>query len=253
MKSALLIAALLAPVAALAAPQLAPDAFKARLVSAPGADAERTNPVVDQAEVPNTGFHLVKTNSGQKVLIADNGRYTVSGTFSVHDNLNNEDVSEPAALHYFANRVDPKSLPLDRMFALTTGAGTEDLYVFVDPNCPICKTMMSYLSAHPDAYRVHLMPIGILGNLSVSMAQRLACYSEKDPIGAANVALSGSYFKIASVADTCSQEPYKHNLLVARLLGLEGVPFVIYGDGHYVQGIPPEMAGQAPIIAGGAP
>lgn len=239
MKTRVLIAMFLVPLAAAAGST--PD-LGGHLMTAAGAapDQSQATGIADQAEMPGTGFHLVRSNAGQTAIISDNGRYSVTGAIKVHDNLNNQDVTDPAALHYFADRVDPKNIPLERMFTLTGGTGTQDLYVFVDPMCPICKAMVHYLSAHPGEYRVHLIPIGIISPPSITKAQQLDCLSQKDQEAAAKIAFSGDYAALPPDAG-CNQEAYKHNLLMARLLGVEGVPFVIYSDGHYIAGMPPDM------------
>jgi|SRR5581483_7394192 len=223
-----------------AQPPVAAADLASQQVSVPASSVKPVK-ITDQAQLPDTGFHLVQTNQGQNALISDDGRYTITGEFKLRDNFNSRVLGSPAEAHYYADRLDVSAMPRTKMFEMQAGSGKEDLYVFVDPSCPVCKALLGYLDKHPDQYRVHIFEVGVLSDQSAATAQRLRCYADKAPKDAVHAALSNDFAQLPAEA-SCPGDAYLNNMRVARVYGVDRVPFVIYGDGRFVVGLPNEMA-----------
>ena len=128
------------------------------------------------------------------------------------------------------NRIDFKSLPLDRAIKIVRGNGSRKIALFEDPNCGYCKRFERDFQGVTDvtAY-VFLFPI--LAPDSVDKAKAIWCSS--DPAKAWIDAMV--HDRLPQKPGTC-QTPLEKNVAFGHAKHIQGTPTLIFEDGDRIPG-----------------
>ncbi|WP_209262568.1 hypothetical protein [Thiorhodococcus minor] len=184
--------------------------------------------------------------SGERVFfVSTNGRYAFLGP--AIDLWHGERLSSLADADRLMGRIDRTRLKLDPadLGALDLGEGAEEVWVFLDPQCPQCAALLDQLQAlspsQRASYRFRLIPLGVLGKASVSTVVRLNCLAERDAAGAIKALVTQALDALPAAEGTCGQGALQRALVTAQLLGITQVPFLIAPDGRLHAGAPTDL------------
>ncbi len=130
------------------------------------------------------------------------------------------------------NQLDWKKLPLKDAVKSVRGTGKRQLAVFSDPNCPYCKQLEVELNKLNDVtLYTFVLP---LKPQSVAPSKQLFC--EKDPALAwSNLVSKG----IQPAGKKSCANPVERNLQLAKSLGLNGTPAIVFSNGTKLMGAYP--------------
>jgi hypothetical protein len=129
-----------------------------------------------------------------------------------------------------------------RMFTLDIGSGVKTAYIFVDPNCSHCHTLVRDLvdsDGMGGKYQIKVVPIAVLSENSFKKAKKLSAAAEKDPQKALDIFLQDSYDQIE--AGEAESSSLKYNVLVATALSIKNVPYLVNPAGFIHVGVPRDM------------
>jgi thiol:disulfide interchange protein DsbC len=171
---------------------------------------------------------LYAVTSGHSVIYVDeSAKYVING--HIFEASNKRDVT--ADMLAGLNRVDPASLPLADSFTEKFGDGSRQLYVFSDPDCPYCKKLEHELPKLKDVtVHIFLYPLVQLHPNARNMAVDIWC--SKDPGQAWHDKMLDDTIPATLSCDT----PIDRNLALARKLGVDATPTLIFPDGKMMAG-----------------
>jgi thiol:disulfide interchange protein DsbC len=174
--------------------------------------------------LPVTGLNLAKAG-GHMLLMSDNGRFAVVGSFRLLDVWNGREVRTMADAEDL-NRLDLDKIGIkDGDFAmLPYGQGKNVVTVFVDPLCTFCHSLILQMAALQDQYTFHLVMAPVIGEESVRNARKLACEPDR---AKALQALIGQKYDGIKEPPGCNLGPLQKTLLATKFFGIDGVPYMI--------------------------
>lgn len=194
--------------------------------------------------LPVQGVQMVQ--SGARVFfVSTNGRYAFLGP--AIDLWHGERLTSLADADRLMRRIDRARLKLDPgdLGALDLGKGAEDVWVFLDPQCPQCAHLLDQLQAllpsQRASYRIRLIPLGVLGQASLNTVVRLNCLAERDATAATQALVTHALADLPPAEGTCGQGALQRALVTAQLLGITQVPFLIAPDGRLRAGAPTDL------------
>jgi len=189
--------------------------------------------------LPFNGMNAVK-HEGQIVFLSKNGRYAIFG--QMVDLWNEQELTSLKEIEHSVNRINIEAIGVEELNTITLGSGKLSVVVFVDPLCSFCMDLLGSLQEierqHPDQYTFHIVVVSALGDDSHQMAKALFC--AKDKTDAFDALLSKQLFELER-NDTCESSGYDTTLVMADMLGIQGVPFLIAPDGRFHTGIPSDV------------
>lgn len=162
------------------------------------------------------------------VYIGENAEYVIAG--SMIRLKDQENLTK--ALMVRSGQIDWKKLPLKDAVKSVRGTGKRQIAVFSDPNCPYCKQLEVELSKLNDVtIYTFILP---LKPQSVEPSKQVFC--EADPAYAwNNLIVKG----IQPASKKSCANPVERNIQLARSLGLNGTPAIIFTDGAKMMGAYP--------------
>lgn len=202
---------------------------------------EITDPKAAQIEgivtLPIKGVKAVQSN-GQIRFLSENGRFVITG--QIYDLWYQKPLDTLTEMQDVALRIDLKQMGLDvdALNTVSLGQGTKEVVVFLDPRCSHCHALINDAKALATEYTFKLIAIPALGAESNRLAKAMSC--AKDPQQALN-ALMDDTLSTLPIQDPCDPKKYEQTLLIAQLLGIEGVPFAISPDGRVSRGRPTNL------------
>ena len=130
------------------------------------------------------------------------------------------------------NSVDWKKLPLQDALKSVRGTGKRQIAIFSDPNCPYCKQLEAELKKlnHITVY-TFVLP---LKAQSVTPSKQIFC--EKNPVQAWENLIGKA--QQPNSKSSCAN-PIERNLSLAKSLGVQGTPAIIFSNGFKVMGAYP--------------
>ena len=169
---------------------------------------------------------------GRNVAFVDeSGRYFIFGR--MFDMEKQEDITSGAeAAQPASPAVDFASLPLQHAIKSVHGQGRRALAVFSDPDCPYCKKLEQELAKVDDVtVYTFLMPLEQLHPDSRAKADAVWCSKDRSAAWSA-LMLEG---KVPKKTKGC-QAPHQVVQPLAEMLGINGTPFLVAGDGRTMRG-----------------
>jgi thiol:disulfide interchange protein DsbC len=213
----------------------------------PPALGELSAPIEASVQLPGTDVLMLEL-ADRLVYIAGNGRYVFTG--AAWDLWHGERLDSVAQATALAARVDLERIALDpaELGAFTLGAmaadaqttqqGRAPLWVFIDPRCADCLTLLQGLQASNAVAHVVLLPIG--GEDSLVAARRLLCAPSEE--AAWSALLEQTWPQLPEPPADCDTPSLVRALITARLLGIDRVPTLIAPDGRLQRGSPAELS-----------
>ena len=213
----------------------------------PPALGDLAAPIEASVQLPGTGVQMLEL-ADRVVYVAGNGRYAFTG--AAWDLWHGEPLESVAQAMALAARVDLERIALDpvELGAFTLGAVTADaqttqqarapVWVFVDPSCADCLTLLRGLHASEAVAHVVLLPIGGAGSLDA--ARQLLCAPTEQ--AAWSALLNRSWAALPKPTEDCDTQALVRALITARLLGIDRVPTLIAPDGRLQRGAPADLS-----------
>lgn len=192
-------------------------------------------------KMPIQGLQMVESE-GRVFFVSLNGRYVIKG--DLFDMWTGQQVSSVASLNDSSGKIDFEQLGLDvdELFALTYGDGPKEVVMFTSPGCPYCKRTIDQMHDLTDQYTFKLVPLPILGEASANKTKQLVCAAQSDPEKAVQAVISENYGFLPAPSDECDLEGVRRSMVSAKILGIEGVPFIITPDSRVLRGAPKNLA-----------
>ncbi len=183
-------------------------------------------------------------SGGRNFLLSENGRIAITGeSLRIRDLWTGADIArieDVAALR----RIPIARAPIDvrgELATISTGAGPERTTIFLDPLCPHCAELLRQLDTVPASQPLDLVLYPVLGPDSQRIARKLECVRQKDPAQALDILRTKGWSRLAEVED-CGTTALQKTFVVARLFGIQGVPFLIAPNGETHAGTPKSLA-----------
>lgn len=200
-----------------------------------------TVPTIDRiVDLPITGLRAVESD-GKLHLISQNGRFVITG--HLVDVWNRQSLDSLEQIEALSDRIVFKQmgLDIDTLNSVSVGKGSQEVVVFVDPQCGPCHELMSeakQLAESDDRYTFKFVAVPALGDESHALAKTLFC--AKDRNQRLTALMAGTLAQLETVAD-CNVRQYDVTLVTAQMVGVNGVPFVVAPDGRIARGRPTNL------------
>lgn len=211
-----------------------------------------TDPVSIPVEGP---LEMRKTESGTTVLISSDGRFVMPARLIDRTKGNKliESLDDARAAYGEGSnsgggdKVSLEGYDPDDLLSFTVGNGDQDVYVWFDPTCPHCATVLEMEPELGDRYTFHNVLYPALGPRAERLTEQMACLSE-DEMREAAVAKKQSI----QVDDesNCQDEKLSNNIQLARANGIRSVPVIITSDGRSQTGAFRSIAGMKAFLKG---
>ena len=199
--------------------------------------------IAAKEELPIEGVSIVRTEQGDTYIVSKDGRYIFQGR--LYDVWNGMEIDSAEKLERYADRVDLDHIGVsdDKLFAFALGSGDKEVHVFVDPYCPHCHELVKQIRASDELresylFRVVVAPIS--SQKSTNRARKLAALAQQNATQAVEAFVNNTYPE-----GKVEQEGFpgvEYNLLVARALSIQSVPYLVAPDGRIEKGRPGDLA-----------
>ena len=194
-------------------------------------------------ELPIEGVSIVRTKQGDSYIISNDGRYIFQGR--LYDVWNGEEIDSAKELERLSDRVDLDHLGVreDRLFSFHLGSGEKEVHVFVDPYCHHCRELVKQIRASDELresflFRIVVAPIS--SQESRNRARKLVALAQRNATQAMEAFVDNTSPK--GKVEEKDFPALEYNLLVARALSLQSVPFLVAPDGRIHKGRPKDLA-----------
>lgn len=179
-------------------------------------------PDVKVEQIENTEMKGIYSGllSGQVVYFNDDAQHLIAGSMlrlKDHKNLTQDLVVKN-------NTVDWNKLNLKDAIKIVKGNGKRQIAVFSDPNCPYCKKLEAELN-QLDNVTIYMF---ILPFKPQSLAPSKQVYCEKNPAQAWTDLITRG---IQPTSQKSCNNPIERNFAVAKELGINGTPSIIFSNG----------------------
>ena len=174
--------------------------------------------------LPVTGISLAKVGD-KMMLVSENGRFAVVGNFRLLDVWNAKEVKTLADGDDL-DRMDLKRIGIKDgdLAQFLYGSGPKHVHVFLDPWCQHCHDLVAQMEPLLKTHTFHLVLTPVLGEKSVATVKKLACLADK---GKALEALLAQRYDGLPEAGPCDLTALQKTLMATRLMGIDGVPYLI--------------------------
>ena len=217
------------------------QANKQAAVEALQEKAKKVSPINSVVNLPITGVKAIESNDGSMMFLADNGRYAFVG--QIIDVWQQKELTTMKEIQESATTLPVKALGLkpNGLNALQMGKGEQHVSIFVDPQCGWCHKLIEEVQKDEDLlnrFVFDLYVVPALGDQSNVMAKRLFCSSASNEEKLKAFMSGPEALMNLPVKEKCQPDGYDQTLVIAQMLGVQGVPYVIASDGRYVAGKP---------------
>lgn len=190
----------------------------------------KNSPDVNIQNIQTTEMKGIYSGSlnGQVVYLNDDAQHIVAGSMVRLKDKQNLTKS----LLVQQNSLDWKKLPLNDAIKIVKGNGKRQIAVFTDPNCPYCKQLETEFKKLNNV-TIHIFVLAFKPQ-SVAPSKKIFC--EKNPAQAWDDLIGKGYEPTSQ--KTC-ENPVERNLSLARTLGINGTPTIVFENGFKVSGAYP--------------
>jgi len=180
---------------------------------------------------------LASEYEGQILFLTKNGRFAIFG--QMIDLWADKELTSLEDIARSTQRIDIAYLGLEKLKPIKLGRGPQPVVVFVDALEPHSMDLLEQIKTLnrllPGRYTFNIVVIHALGENSLRRAKALFCAKEKSRT--LDVLLSKQLPTLEQDAG-CTASDYEATLVMANLMGIQGVPFLIAPDGRFHTGIP---------------
>ena len=184
---------------------------------------------VQKSPVP--GLYEVVLKTREVVYVDEKFTYIFSGHIIQTDSridITQERLDE-------ISRIIPTKLPLDRAIKMVHGDGSRFLVTFEDPNCGYCKRLQRDLQK-VDNVTIYTFLVPLLGKDSERKSKNIWCAQDREAAW-----LKWILEAVTPAQADCESDTIEQNATLARQLGIDGTPTLIFASGKRIGGyIPPE-------------
>jgi thiol:disulfide interchange protein DsbC len=198
--------------------------------------------IVHKQKLPVKDLYFIRTKEGLNYLMSPDGRYLFQG--ALFDVWNGEQIESIGEMEKLSDRIDFKYIGVrpDRMFSLNIGTGKKEVFIFADPNCNICHSLIKDIRGSKlikKSYNIRVVITPLLKKSSMDKAKKLAALAGKDMSAAIDAFIENSFENITLTEETVDGIDY--NLLVAKALSIRNFPYLVNPQGRMYIGIPEEI------------
>jgi len=188
-----------------------------------------------------TGNMYFAENENGVFVFSENGRFVFQGkVYDSWQKKNLDTLSDAKKSHYVP--LADLGVPPETLAALhTKSKGEVDLVIFTDPACTSCNAIYEQVDDELSDYRVAYVLTNLVGNdKSSDKIKRLWC--EKDKSKSLKMLMDSEEVSIPDISyGDCNLSRLFKNLTVARMLGVDRVPFLMRRDGKIFKGRPKSL------------
>ncbi|WDP88641.1 MAG: thioredoxin fold domain-containing protein [Desulfobacter sp.] len=189
-----------------------------------------------------THLNLIRTKQGLTYLISQDGRYVFQG--ALVDVWNGKTLKSVVDLEKLSDQVNFKYLGIsaDKMFTLDMGTGSKEVFIFSDPNCGVCHKLIGKIKASKlirGNFLVHAAITPLLHETSMEKSKKLAVLAQKNPDSAVDAFINNDFG--STKTDEAPVPGIEYNLLVAKALGIQNVPYIVNSQGRIHIGMPDDI------------
>lgn len=197
---------------------------------------------VSKEALPIEELNFIRTKQGLTYLVSRDGRYVFQG--SLVDVWNGRALANVGELKRLKDRVNFRYLGISsqKMFTLSLGTGTDEVFIFSDPNCGVCHKLLGKIkgsSLIKKNFKVHAVITPLLNQTSMAKSRLLSSMAQKDPEAAMDAFINNSVGD-----DGAADQPVpgiQYNLLVARALEIQNFPYIVNAGGRIHIGMPDDI------------
>ena len=212
-------------------------ATPAQEMAAGQADTIRKAPIRNIVTLPANGIKAIETD-GKIMLMSDNGRFVFSG--EMYDTWYQESHTTLKSLQDVATKIhlDRMRLDINQLNTITLGTGKKEVVLFVDTQCSYCHALIKETNGFLDEYTFKIVFAGILGQTSLSEAEKVSCAANKKDV--LKAVLRGRASKLDQI-DNCNKSIQEKTEITKIMFGLKRAPFLIAPNGSTLSGKPQDL------------
>jgi thiol:disulfide interchange protein DsbC len=188
--------------------------------------------VTSVSATPYAGIYEVVINNSQIGYTDAKGQVFIAGNmfdFKTSANLSERRLEE-------LRRVDFSKLPLDKAIVKVKGNGARKLAVFSDPDCPFCKRLEPELEKLENV-TIYTFLYPLTGLHPDAMRKATLVWCSADRVQAwDDLMLRG---KLPEGGNLSCATPILEIIDLAKTLGINGTPGIVFADGQMVPGMLP--------------
>lgn len=195
--------------------------------------------------MPANVIRAIEGRDGKVMYMIDNGRFALIG--NMVDVWNRKSLMMLDAVDDAINHIDLQRMGFDlkKTNHITVGTGARRVTLFVDPRCGWCHRLMKEMQddqAIFKDYTFDIVIVGLLGDESKALAERLACTTETDQMKKFNALVEGRAGVMALPENKgCNKQVLKDTELQRHAMDIQSVPLVITPDKRFARGKPENL------------
>jgi thiol:disulfide interchange protein DsbC len=233
----------------------------ASLVGAP-AVADTTESAPRMVKLPIEGpLFMRETSSGATVIVSQDGRFVMPGRMVDRQEDHTIITSVQQAQEAFGeSSVSTRSGPdksselttkqgfpnTEKLLSFTVGSGPKTAYVWVDPLCPYCHSVIKMQEELGDEFTFHNLIVPLLGERSYRATEALSCMPEEQR----HAAMQKNQY--SDVTENCDSKSLANSQRLATVMQVESVPTIISPSRQSVTGAPQKLDQLAQFLRGKA-
>ena len=231
----------------------------ATMMGAP-AVADTTDSAPQMVKLPIEGpLFMRETSSGTTVIVSQDGRFVMPGRMV--DRQENHTIStsvQQAQEAFGESSVSTRSGPdksselttdqgfpnPDKLLSFTVGSGPKTAYMWVDPLCPYCHSVIKMQEELSEEFTFHNLIVPLLGVRSDRATEALSCMPKEQR----HAAMQKNQY--SDVTENCDYKSLANSQRLATVMQIEAVPTIISPIRQSVTGAPQSVEQLAQFLRG---
>jgi thiol:disulfide interchange protein DsbC len=188
--------------------------------------------------LPINALALTTGLDGQTFFVSENGRFIIQGV--MFDTWRKKEIrtldDAKSTQNYSLSDI---GVERSELAYFTFGSGRRMVDIFVDPNCPYCKSLLQEISRDKSVQKTHQFNVilaPIMGLKSQVDAADIYCATKTE--NRLKALMTGDMGILGGRQDNCNLDKIQQTLTLASIVGVTSVPFMIRDDGTRTTGKP---------------